>query len=270
MMMTLIRGTVLAFVGVVALNAQTTDSFRIFRNTANTQSSLNSTSLESNPYQLFVEVAGANLGSYSTRTLTRPGGTTNSFFATPDGTRATYTGSFASEINRDTAFAAGTYSLTLGAATASLDIANDVSPNTPTILGGTWLSNRLQVSDGGYTLNFATPTNTDSVRLRIYQQSDPFNVYSYTTGGSSTSILIPDADLTLGMNYGAFLYFYNVNDTDTAFGAAAGTAGYMTTNFFQFTVVAAAVPEPSTYALITGAVFLFGALARRRLRGSAR
>lgn len=270
--MKIIHASVCLFVGCLAgqLAAQTVTDYRVFYQTAYTQDTADSTALATNPYRLNVEVTGTNLPAYNTidfadGAITNPASVRKAFNAAPS--RVYYTASsYASESALNLGDGFGTYTLALGSsATATLDISSDVFSNAPTLSGGLWSGGRLQVNDGGHTFNFATPVNADAVRLYIYQQGEPFNSYSYITGGSSTSIVVPDADLVLGLNYGATLYFYNIGDTDTAFGGASGSAGYMTTNEFQFSVVA--IPEPSASGLITGLLLLahigFGRNRRR-------
>jgi hypothetical protein len=261
----------LAILGYASnLTAQTVTDYRIFYQQAYVQNSADTTTLAAfPPYRLTVEVTGSNLGNLNTTdsqdaAITNPSSDRSTFNAPPSGARIFNTNSYSSLNELNAAQAFGTYTLELGLQTAMLDINEDVFTNAPTLLGGTWITNKLQVTDGGYTFNFVTPVNTDSVRLYIYQQGGAFNTYSYVTGGSATSIFVPDADLELGLNYGATLHFYNIGDTDTAFDGADGTSGYMSTNEFGFTVVASAVPEPASAALLFSLAALVVASTRRQ------
>lgn len=216
------------------------------------------------PHQFLSEVVGTDLGNYSTRTISFPAGATfpsRILHVPPSGETASNTLSFNTQAELDSAAPLGAYTFTLDGASSALTLSAGTMPNAPQILGGSWAGGKLQVASSGFTLNFATPTNTDKVRLYIYQRSNPFATYRHEGNGSTTSFNIPSSQLVEGIEYGAALDFINSVDTATAFGGATGDIGYMTRN--EFTFVINSVPEPSSSVL---SILACGILTLRRKR----
>ena len=87
----------------------------------------------------------------------------------------------------------------------------------------------------------------------------------WNTAGT-TSFLITAGTLTAGQTYSASLQFNNnFINYNNPFAGANGSVGYTVINDFQIQ----AVPEPSTYAAILGAIALAGVIIRRQRRQRA-
>lgn len=251
--------TILSSVSAVPI----VDSFGVFKRDAYNQNTSGSTNAGSFSF-FYAEVSGSNLDEFSTLEFT--GGVEGTVPLTPAGRIAQTTRTYFTPEDRNTAYPTGNYTMTLDAESVTLTITEDTFPNVGEITGGTWDPNGdLLVTDSGYTFNFVTPVGVDLVRLSFYQRDGDYKQFYYEGDGSTTSFVVPDAELELGLQFGhgAALDFIKFTDTDTAFGGAAGYAGYMNRTSFEFEVVSA-VPEPSTYALLAGALALGVSFNRRR------
>lgn len=143
----------------------------------------------------------------------------------------------------------------------------DAYPEDPLITGGTWSGGLLQINNtSNHTLNFASFASfgaDDSYALKIYNSSDVQVASGFWNTAGTTSFLITAGTLTAGQTYSASLQFNNnYINYDTPFAGANGSIGYTVINDFQIQ----AVPEPSTYAAIFGALALAGVLIHRRRR----
>jgi hypothetical protein len=143
-------------------------------------------------------------------------------------------------------------------------------PELPQITNGSWISGQMQVDATiNYTINFASFSsfNTDdSYRLSIRNISDVEVASGFWNTAGTTSFVINANTLTAGQTYTASLQFNNNSiDYGVALAGANGNVGYSVINEFQILAVSA-IPEPSTYAAIFGALALTGVVIHRRRR----
>ncbi len=143
-------------------------------------------------------------------------------------------------------------------------------PELPQITTGTWSGGALQIDPTlNYTINFAAfssyDTVDDSYRLSIRNGSDVEVAFGFWNTAGNTSFLVAANTLTAGETYSASLQFNNNSIVYAVPNLGNGNVGYSTINEFQIQ----AVPEPSTYAAIFGAVALVGVMFHRRRRVAA-
>ena len=167
----------------------------------------------------------------------------------------------------------GDFSMALpnGTGTTSVtafSLTGDTYPDVPKITGGTWSGGKLLINPTqNYTLNFtafgATFVSGSKIEFKIEGPgSDGHEVSSST---DINSFFIPAGSFVLadGSTTSTSLQFINIIDTDTSISGATGFTGYVTILSFKIQ----AIPEPSTYAAILGALALTGVMiARRRQR----
>jgi hypothetical protein len=255
------------------LSAQTLTGFGVTKTNGVTQTTNGSSTLSGTAISAYVFGSGLT-GTY---TFTPPAGGTVTTPQTLTGTSSSvkFDASFANVTALNNAYANGIYSMSLagsGSWTASQSLTGNVYPNAP-LVTGTWSGGLLQVDPTqSYTLNFAAfggflvnGTHGDSISLSI-EDSGSSQVHSAFSNTSVTSFLIAANTLTAGQVYNVSLRFNNNYIDYSAVGGANGNVSYTTENSFQIQ----AVPEPSTYAAILGAVALAGAtIVRRRKMVSA-
>jgi hypothetical protein len=194
----------------------------------------------------------------------------------------------AAELN--SVYGSGTFTFTLGDATAtpmlSLDMANPAFPISPTLTsGGTWSGGDLLINAiTGATLTFNTnlftgystglggqiklelvdsglmPISTPAISQNIPSlgKTDP----ALTSFTIAPGFLIPGEKYLLQANYSQYTELNTTSFTGTGItGSPIGASSYLTSTFITID----AVPEPSTYMLLSlGALALF-VLRRRKL-----
>jgi hypothetical protein len=268
----------LFFVGFVSaalcagLSAQTISNYGVVKTHFVVQTSSSAPIDDSNnAYGLSAYVFGTGLsGTYS---FTTPGGTA----ASPQNLTVTSTQAdfnsdstpFANSGALNAAYADGTYSMALpnsmgGAQSANLQTYTaDAYPNAP-IISGTWSGGFLQIDPTqNYSLTFSsfsgfssTNPSADSISMNI--NGIGTNYFSNT---AVTTFLITAGTLTAGNTYNASLRFNNnFSDYGSNISGATGNFSFTTEVAFQIQ----AVPEPSAYAAIFGALALAGVVVHRR------
>jgi len=225
-----------------------------------------------NPYGLFAQVQGTGLsGTYS---FTPPGGSAIQITTVESGglyfedafNYGTTTALF-------TAYPEGNFSMAIPntngvpQTVSPFPLSGGSFPNLAMITGGTWSNGKLLIDPTqNYTLTFTGFTGFaagDQIRLSI----DGAGSDGHDTGSTTavTSFFIPAGSIVLapGNTTGAELNFINGITTDTtSIAGATGMTGYVSILSFQIQ----AIPEPSTYAAIFGALALVGAAVYRRRR----
>jgi len=252
-------------------------------------------------YEFDVNINGAGLGGYATSLALAPesGFATNPMTATLNASGfGAAIGGYPSSGALDTAFANGSYALSLGPssdnlnATSSLSLGESTSyPSVaPQLTTGTWSGGKLVVDAGSsYTFNFNSASFTDfdpnnsgatsfggAVRFTIFSGgtvvATSLAVYNADTQTTAfTSFTLPAFSLTSGSTYVGKIQFSRIVDLNTfvddgtiadAYGGTGFAAfGYQT----QFQI--SAIPEPSTWAVLAACATLgFAQYARRRER----
>lgn len=194
-----------------------------------------------------------------------------------------YKQNFGSQSALNSAFADGTYIITVGGNDITLNLNGGLYPDVPvaTVSAGTWLgggSNILQLTPGeassGLTITSsafgATNFSSGNSRIGIDVGGSDYNspqTESFPTLNTDTLTLnISGGSLTAGNTYYASVEFNrivdNVDLSATFGGTAQGVAVYSSSTNFQIQVI----PEPSTYAAIAGAIALAGVMLHRRRR----
>lgn len=226
---------------------------------------------EATPYGFFAEVFGTGLsGSY---TVSTPGGSVSSpQTLTIDGDLAEYDDAiaYADMTALNAAYNNGSYTLSIntssGLKSPTLDLTGDSFPNTFSITSmtnGSWAGGNLLFNPSqDLTINFDAFTGFDtSSRIKI--EVEDGGGYSDTSASAITSFVIPSGSINLvtGQTSTAEILFSQAVDGDsTTISGVPGIAFYGT--IVSFTLQA--VPEPSTYAVILGALALAVVVLRRR------
>jgi hypothetical protein len=251
------------------------------------------------PYEFVVNLNGQNLGSPFTLSIKRPDNTSYSGYEHTAGTEwqaPVYpVGNFASMAALHGVFPDGTYTIQAGAfADVTLSIPNligspnDGFANTPFVIGTqdsnpvAWIGGKMRIdptkeltlTSTTFTTNYAAGTG----RISLWADGGGDEVTNETAPGtfyfSGTSVQLQVAANTFAPGtYAAGMEFNNIVsslvDLSGTYGAGAyGVSVYTAYTTFQIE----AIPEPSTYAAICGALALAGVVIhrRRRLAGRAK
>lgn len=227
-----------------------------------------------NRYGLFAQVTGTGLvGTYS---FTPQGGSAIQITTVEsDGLFFEDAFNYADTTALFTAYPEGNFSMAIpntnGAnqSVSPFPLSGGSFPVLPMITGGTWSNGKLLIDPTqNYTLTFTGFTGFaagDQIRLGIDGSGSDGHDAASTT--AVTSFFIPAGSIVLapGNTTGAELNFINGITTDTTtIPGATGMTGYVTILSFQIQ----AVPEPSTYAAIFGALALVGVMIHRRRRAA--
>lgn len=254
----------------VSVSAQTLTGFGVIKTNGVTQTANGSSSMSGTEFSAYV-FGTALAGTYS---VTPPGTgtvtTAQNLVINGSFNSASFSVAYADVSTMNAAYGAGVYHMELpnGGSPTSWNLQSltgDLYPNAP-LVTGTWSGGLLQVDPTqNYLLTFASfgGFNTDdSISMKI----DGIGT-NYFANTSVTTFQIDAGTLTAGMTYDVSLRFNNNFIDYDVFGASTGngSAGYTTENSFQIQ----AIPEPSTYAAIFGALALAGVMLHRRRRVAA-
>jgi hypothetical protein len=288
----------------LALPAQTVEFIVLDRQVNYVQTSAGTAALTApTPYEFMVDLNGQGL-VYPPFTLTfkKPGDSITDYTGYETEPGRTWqapmsVGQFASMAGLQSAFPGGTYTIqtNLGNTTALsipnlIGSANDGMPDTPFLTGTqngnpvTWSGGKMLVdSTQELTLTsnvFATNYTLPTGRIGVWISGNSFNqeatnettLNSFVFTADTVQMQILANTLNAGVYSGA-LEFNNVTsgglvDLSNPYGAGAvGAAVYTAFTTFQIQTIQA-IPEPSTYAAIFGAMALAGAASYRRRRMS--
>ena len=258
--------------------AQTVSEYGFAKFYQSTQTSSSAPTAGATPYGFAAWVDGSSLSAgLNAYTVTVPGGALAGSIGLPlDSSQTAEYGSpvsYADIAALNLAYGNGFYSMALaninGAAQSvtGLDLTGDIYPNPFQITGGLWSGGKLQVDPTAlYTLNFTSftlPSGSFGTADFLQFSFPGTSTTDQTSFTAVTSFDIPAFSLTPGQTYTAELVFINNVYWDMAtIAGATGVAGYAAVLSFEIQ----AIPEPSTYAAILGAVALVGVLIYRRRR----
>jgi hypothetical protein len=241
-------------------------------------------------FEAFIQRTGHN-GSESVSS-TVPGGSSGSItfgFTVGDGWEYSQSysgGAAAAKIALDTAFANGDYTVSAATGSVTLTLGSggaDVYPGVPlfTVSNGSftpfWSAGKLMV-DSTQSLTITSSTFTTGfssgssmVSVRAEGGTNDINFDANTFGDmtqTSTFVTIPSGNFLVGETYTGGVEFIRWTEVDAGVSISGVTslAGFSVITEFQIQ----AIPEPSTYAAIFGALALTGVAIhrRRRLQGS--
>lgn len=236
-----------------------------------------------NPFQFQVNVTGSGLTSGNpTGSFIPPGGSsTNLSFDSNNGSLR-YKTSYSDQASMDTAFANGTYSVTVDSTTGSMDLTGDKYPTAPQVsltgaLNSITSNGTLAVNVNDSSITLATSTYSDFqtyinnstlpsgvvgfyFEFAINGQGLSFEDKSISFSGTqfaNDSYNLNPASLTVGQTYDVNVTFAAIVGQDTSSysgltGSPTGVAIYSTQTSFQIQ----AVPEPRLYALFAGMLAL--------------
>jgi hypothetical protein len=259
-------GTIIA---AAFVSGQTVTEFYVVKLYDLTQTSNSGSTAGATPYGFFAQVGGSGLSG--TYTVTTPGGSVGSpITLTGSATEREFEEAFAyADITAlNNAYNNGNFSMALPnlngvpQSVSNLSLTGDAFPNTFSITGGTWSGGKLMVDPTqDFTISFGNFTGFaagDSIQLNI----DPN--YSQTSATAVNSFLVSGGSIPLapGNTTGAEIAFIKLTDSDSSIAGASGVVGYVTIVSFDIQ----AIPEPSTYAAIFGALALAGVMIHRRRR----
>ena len=292
-----------ALFAAAAGSAQTVQIVVLDRNVNYTQTVAGSASLASGtPYEASAFINGSNLNQLSSFSFKKPGDAVTVYSGTQDGSEwsaPTSGNAFSTMSALNTAFGAGTYTIsavrTVGGAysdssltmTDLLGTTNDGLPNTPFVIatqGGnpvTWSGGKMLV-DPTLSLTLTSTTFTTNftngqgrIGLGVFgsiadQETDnEITDGSFTFTGNTAQLVIAANTFTSGQSYNGDMEFNNIQgslvDLSGIYGGSAkGIVLYSAFTSFQLQ----AIPEPSTYAAILGALALAGVAIHRRRRAA--
>ncbi len=225
---------------------------------------------EAAPYGFFAEVFGTGLSG--TYTVVSPGGTvSNPQNLTIAGDLAEYDDAFAyaDMTALNTAYNSGTYTMNINTAggllSPTLDLIGDAFPNAFSITNGMWVGGNLLFDpnqDLTITFDAFSGFTTGS---RIMIEVEDGGGYTDDSSTAITSFLIPAGSINLvtgQTSYAEILFSQGVDTDNSTIAGASGVAFYGT--IVGFTLQA--VPEPSTYAVIMGALAMGAVIWSRRRR----
>jgi hypothetical protein len=261
-----------------------------------TQTTAGSSSLNgATPYTTGVFINGSNLNLLTSFSFKKPGDAVTVYSGASNGEEweaPTSGNAFGSMSDLNTAFGGGVYTISVsGYADSSLTMTNlvgttnDGLPNTPFVIATqnsnpvTWSGGKMLVDP---TLALTITTTTFSTNYTNGQGRIGVGVFgdipdqeatnettpnSFTFSGSSVQLVIDANTFTPGQNYSGDMEFNNIIgslvDLSTPYGGSAkGIVLYSAFTSFQIQ----AIPEPSTYAAIFGALALAGVMIHRRRR----
>ncbi|MFZ4580934.1 MAG: immunoglobulin domain-containing protein, partial [Myxococcota bacterium] len=231
------------------------------------------------PLSLQTRVFGSNLAGLSVPSLLSPtaGAARGGALGFDDATKfwrfnstLTYSElSGSGSLNAD--YADGAYVLTVAGRAVSLDVqpmASTSFPNSPRIVGGTWLNSALLIdATRDQTVNFeafANPAAGSRVWLRLVGLGLVGDFHLEPANAGTTSVIIPANTLTPGAGYAAHLVFLNATTSDTtSVGGAVGTGGYAARLDFAVAATGAipAITSPAAAAATVGTAFNYAMAA---------
>lgn len=222
-------------------------------------------------FGIFAQVTGTGLsGTYN---FTAPGGSPVNISTVETGSLV-YENAFAYDTgaNLASAFADGNFAMQINTSgglqnVSGFSLTGDAFPNSPQITGGTWSGGKLLLDPTqNYTLNFTGFSGFgagDKISLSV--DGSGSNGHDDASASAVTSFFIPAGSIVLanGNTTSVELNFINGIAMDTtSIPGATGLTAYVTILSFDIQ----AIPEPSTYAAIFGALALAGVAWHRRRR----
>jgi hypothetical protein len=234
----------------------------------------NSTTVDTgSPWGFDAHVEGSGDLSGGAVTLTAPSGSGSTTMTyNPGGQKWALNAFFADQASLDAAYGNGSYGLTAYSQSVSpISLTGDIyplaAPLATNLSGGTIVGGVL-TWDVSQSLTITVNGTASHIGINISGQS--YNASPETFGGTTLSVVIGPGQLVAGNTYNVELDFDNIvggtigNFTGTGPMASPQYAAAYNANT-SFTINAiSAVPEPSTYAAIFGAVSLAGVMMRRR------
>jgi len=231
------------------------------------------------PYVFNVSVEGiGDLSSFTPPVFTKPGGSgpTPNLVQDGDVNRWEYRAFYTDVGSLDSAYNNGAYALTIQSTAVNLTLAGDFYPNKPMAIltgagatSGSWsgsvftyntsqeltiTSNIFDDYNGGaqtaYHLGFFIDGQSSVTNQEYFSTENP--------GDESATFTIAASSLAAG-TYKVEIEFNTIVDTSSEYGEGQAVAIYTSRMFFTLN----AVPEPSAYAAIFGALALAGAMIRR-------
>jgi hypothetical protein len=255
--------------------AQTVDFLVVSKIHDYTQTNNSTTVDASNPWAFEAHVEGNGDLSAANALLTIPSGTgstTMTFNA--GGEQWRIQSSFANQGLLDAAYGSGAYSLTAyGQTVTPINVAGNLYPSAPlaTNLSGGTIVGGVLTWDVSQALTITITGTADHMGINI--DGNSYNANPEGFGVGFLTFTVPATTFVAGNVYNVELDFDNIvggilgNFTGTGAMASVQYAGVYTAAT-SFTIQA--VPEPSTYAAIFGAVALAGVMIRRRRLGGVR
>lgn len=239
----------------------------------------NSTTAEAaTPWTFRAAVEGpsgaGNISGITAPTLTLPSGTGSTTMTYQvDDSSWVVENSYGLEATMNSAYGLGNYSLTaLGQTVSPISLTGGTYPAAPlatNLSGGTIVGGILSWNVAS-ALTITITGTADHMGVWVGGLNYDGGTESFGTGSRSHTFTVPALSMTAGNNYTVELSFDDIVGGTNVF-PYAGTGGMSAANyagvysaFTKFTIQA--VPEPSTYAAIFGALALAGAMIHRRRR----
>jgi hypothetical protein len=228
----------------------------------------------STPFSVNADISGSGVtASVPTgpNQVTAPTTTTYALAYSPSMNGWNYQSSAMNQTTMDTLYPNGTWTLEAGGNSWSVSINGDLYPNAPvaTFSAGTWTGGLLYLTAAEAAAGFTVTTNTFTTNFSSGNSfvglsvgsADANNMPTFTA--SSVTLNVPGGALTAG-THTLSMDFNRLTTIDSSVGGYYGVIGYNANT--NVTIQVQAIPEPSTYATIAGALSLLGVMAWRRRR----
>ncbi len=242
------------------------------------------TEWDSNPWKFEAFIDGTGLDSSypaGPNTLTAPSGSTagtlNFIFNSNNEWELGDGYGYATKDLLDAAFANGTYTVTIGGITTTMELTGDLYPNTPQFIfpigaynnGVLTLTATEVAADFNFTTNgFLGWQNDDFYRIGLNidgTNGHDLHFSTETFSGNFLSVNVGANTLLPGYSYDFELEFNRIVEFDSAFAPTFGTDAQGVTAYTTITTLKVeVVPEPSTWALLSFGIGCFGLLVWRR------
>lgn len=271
--------SLLATMAFVAARSQTVDFLVVSKVTNYTQTDNSTTTATANPWSFDANIEGTNLSLASlggiAPTMTSPLGGTGSttlVYNNVGGDSWQIHHDYSSQALLDAAYANGDYGYTiLGQTVSPISLTGNSYPVAPiaTDLSGGTISGGILMWDRAQALTITlSGSGIDHMGIDVFGTGFVGGFEDFGVG--TVSFTIPGASLIAGQGYTVQLAFDDIvgGTAPFAFGGSGGMSGaqyagvYNTTTSFTIQ----AIPEPSAFVAIAGAVALGGVMAHRRRR----
>lgn len=170
----------------------------------------------------------------------------------------------------------GTYGLSIGGVSGSVNLSGDAYPNTPLLsfTSGTWSGGSLVMTPAEAAAGFTVNTNAFSgtidgtCRIGLYVWGAGYEDEVEVFGSATSSLIVPSLSLTSGTYTFEVEFNRIVYNEATAFDSLAGSPDAIAIYTMMTSMTLQVVPEPSTYALFVGLGALLGVIWHRRAHSS--
>jgi hypothetical protein len=253
-------------------SAQTVDFLIVSMRHRYTQTDNSTTVDAANPWSFRASVEGTGISGIAAPTLAIPSGTGSTTMTYDSGDNSwVVENDYSSETLLNNEYGLGNYSLTALSQTVSpISVTGGTYPAAPlaTNLSGGTIVGGILTWNVASALTITITGTADHMGLFVGGFNYDDGTESFGTGSRSHTFTVPALSMTAGNNYQVELSFDDIVGGTNVF-SFGGTGGMSAANYAgvytaqtKFTIQA--VPEPSTYAVVFGALACLGVAFKRR------